>query len=192
MRFGLQHFSRAALVAILSLQAVPVVADVGSGRQPMPLSPCETYEVRAGDTLGAIASRVSGPGYRATTLFEANRDVLSSPDLLRAGQRITIPCHPAVVSVPKMEEVDVPPLMVAPMWKANPGDGLVPVLVRWGREAGFDVIVERGGDWRFGVPFHHSGSFRGAVDEVLAGFSNAAVAPYVTFYTNNVMTIGAR
>ena len=58
--------------------------------------------------------------------------------------------------------------------------------------AGFDVIVERSSDWRFGVPFRHSGSFRGAVDEVISGFSTAAVPPYITFYTNNVMTIGAR
>ncbi len=45
-----------------------------------------TYEVKNGDTLGAIAKRF-GVGVRA--LIEANR--LSQPDLLRPGQRLVIP-----------------------------------------------------------------------------------------------------
>ena len=50
-----------------------------------------TYEVQAGDTLGEIAARVLGSARLADRLFEANRDVLASPDQLRVGQVLTIP-----------------------------------------------------------------------------------------------------
>jgi hypothetical protein len=77
-------------------------------------------------------------------------------------------------------------------WSAHAGDFLVPVLTRWGQKEGYDVIVEHNSDWRFGVDFSNNASFRGAVDDVLAGFASAAVPPVVIFYTNNVMTIGVR
>jgi phage tail protein X len=196
MKFGRQVFSRSALIATFALVAGPLTADTGSGRQVTPMSfpvaPCETYKVRAGDTLGLIAARTGGSGIRSADIFEANRGLLGSPDQLEVGVEIKIPCTTGERFVPVLADTDVPELAVAPLWEASSGEGLVQVLIRWGHEAGFDVIVESGGDWRFGVPFSHNGSFRGAVDEVLSGFSTAAAAPYVTFYTNNVMTIGAR
>jgi hypothetical protein len=192
MKYGWRDFSRSAVAAVIALQASPLVADTGSGRQIAPVTPCETYVVAPGDTLSGIAQRTGWTGQRSGDLLEANRDVLRSADVLAVGTVIRIPCQPGVDFVPALEEPEAPPLDGAPLWRANAGEGLVQVLIRWGQEAGFDVIVEKGGDWRFGVPFHHSGSFRGAVDEVLSGFSTAAVAPHVTFYTNNVMTIGAR
>lgn len=48
------------------------------------------YEVKAGDTLSAIAKRF---GVRVGALIEANR--LQQPDLLRPGQRLVIPGGPA-------------------------------------------------------------------------------------------------
>lgn len=196
MKFGHPYFSQAAAIAGLILVAGPLSADTGSGRQiavtPDPVPLCGVYRVRPGDTLGTIADRAGYPGLGAMEIFEANRDRISSPDLLRSGAEIMIPCGPEEEVVPVLDAPETPTFAVAPLWEAASGEGLVPVLIRWGHEAGFDVIVEQGGDWRFGVPFRHNGSFRGAVDEVLSGFSTAAAAPYVTFYTNNVMTIGAR
>jgi len=196
MKFGRQIFSRSALIATFALVAAPLIADTGSGRQVTPttdpVAPCETYQVRVGDTLGVIAARTGNSGIRSADIFEANRDQLNSPDRIEAGLEIRIPCTTGERFVPVLAYPDVPELVVAPLWEASSGPGLVQVLIRWGHEAGFDVIVESDGDWRFGVPFSHNGSFRGAVGEVLSGFSTAAVAPYVTFYTNNVMTIGAR
>lgn len=186
------HLCRAVLAVPLAFYAGAALADAGSGRPLTPVPACESYEVRAGDTLVQIASRVTAPAMTADDLYQLNRDALRSPDLLTAGQLIRIPCNAGVVAVPRLPEPDGPELLSAPSWQANAGEGLVEVLIRWGREAGYDVIVENGSDWRFGVPFRHAGSFRGAVDEVLSGFSTAAVPPYVTFYTNNVMTIGAR
>jgi len=196
MKIGFEYFSQTGRIVALTLFAGPLLADTGSGRQivtiPDPVSPCQTYQIRSGDSLGAIAKRVEYAGINVKDIFEANRDRLSSPDLLRAGVEIRIPCAPGETLVPVLGETETPVFAVAPLWEAASGEGLVPVLIRWGHEAGFDVIVELGGNWRFGVPFLHNGSFRGAVDEVLSGFSTAAAAPYVTFYTNNVMTIGAR
>lgn len=187
-----RHLYTAGLAVPLALLASLATADTGSGRGAQPVPVCESYEVRAGDTLGGIAARVTGIRMTAEALYQLNQDSLASPDLLRVGQLVRIPCNAGIIAVPLLPEPDGPELISAPSWRASAGEGLVQVLIRWGRDAGYDVIVENGSDWRFGVPFRHSGSFRGAVDEALSGFSTAAVPPYVTFYTNNVMTIGAR
>ena len=49
------------------------------------------YEVKSGDTLSEIAKRVSGGKLNYQQIFEANRDVLSDPDKIQAGQKLKIP-----------------------------------------------------------------------------------------------------
>lgn len=49
------------------------------------------YTVNAGDSLGAIAVKFYGDVSRYNAIFDANRALLSSPDLLRVGQRLVIP-----------------------------------------------------------------------------------------------------
>ncbi|WP_438990857.1 LysM peptidoglycan-binding domain-containing protein [Lentibacter sp.] len=49
------------------------------------------YTVQSGDSLGAIANRFYGDAGLYTAIFEANRQFLSSPDRIRAGQRLSIP-----------------------------------------------------------------------------------------------------
>jgi hypothetical protein len=144
---------------------------------------CEAYTVKSGDTLGSIAKRAHGTSGAAAAIFELNRDVLSSPNKIVPGMVIDLPC--GLIT----KDLADKPVAIAG-WKALPGEFLVPVLVRWGEKAGYDVIVNHNSDWRFGVGYSHDGAFRGAVDEVIAGFSTAAVPPVVVFYTNNVMTIG--
>lgn len=51
----------------------------------------ETYTVRPGDTLGAIARRFYGDPGRYREIFEANRTVLPNPNTLRPGQVLRIP-----------------------------------------------------------------------------------------------------
>jgi nucleoid-associated protein YgaU len=56
--------------------------------------PAETqvYVIRDGDTLIGIARRIYGNAVRYMDIYEANRDVLASPDAtLYAGQRLRIP-----------------------------------------------------------------------------------------------------
>jgi nucleoid-associated protein YgaU len=49
------------------------------------------YEVKSGDTLGAIAQRFYGKASLYPKIFEANRDILSNPDLIKVGQKLKIP-----------------------------------------------------------------------------------------------------
>lgn len=49
------------------------------------------YTVQPGDSLGAIAVRFYGSADRYDVIYGANRTTLSSPDLIRAGQRLVIP-----------------------------------------------------------------------------------------------------
>jgi nucleoid-associated protein YgaU len=49
------------------------------------------YTVQSGDSLGAIAHRFYGDAAFYTSIFDANRQILSSPDRVRAGQRLSIP-----------------------------------------------------------------------------------------------------
>ncbi len=49
------------------------------------------HEVVAGDTLGAIAKRYYGNAGKYMKIFEANRDILKNPDLIKVGQKLRIP-----------------------------------------------------------------------------------------------------
>lgn len=59
---------------------------------PAPAPPADTsYEIRKGDTLSGIAQRFYGDATKWRLIHEANRDVISDPDKIYPGQRITIP-----------------------------------------------------------------------------------------------------
>jgi nucleoid-associated protein YgaU len=49
------------------------------------------YEVKKGDTLSKIAEQFYGDPKLYTTIFEANKDVLTNPDLIQIGQKLRIP-----------------------------------------------------------------------------------------------------
>ncbi|MGN6514199.1 MAG: LysM peptidoglycan-binding domain-containing protein [Lysobacteraceae bacterium] len=50
-----------------------------------------TYTVKPGDTLSHIAQSVYGKASRWHAIFEANRDQLQDPDLIRPGQVLQLP-----------------------------------------------------------------------------------------------------
>ena len=50
-----------------------------------------TYVVMAGDSLSKIAKRFYGDAGQWQRIFEANRNQLENPDLIRAGQTLVIP-----------------------------------------------------------------------------------------------------
>ena len=52
-----------------------------------------TYVVRPGDTLGQIAKDIYGDFRLWTLIFEANRDKISSPSLIRVGMELLIPAR---------------------------------------------------------------------------------------------------
>lgn len=59
--------------------------------QQRPTVQAQTYVVRDGESLGGIAQRIYGDASYYTTIFQANRAALSSPDQIRAGQKLVIP-----------------------------------------------------------------------------------------------------
>lgn len=50
-----------------------------------------TYTVQSGDTLGSISRKVYGTSARYMEIYNANRDVLSSPNSVTVGQELRIP-----------------------------------------------------------------------------------------------------
>lgn len=57
----------------------------------------EEYTVQSGDTLSGLAARFLGSHSRYLELYEANRDILSSPDDLQPQMRLRIPSVAVVV-----------------------------------------------------------------------------------------------
>ena len=95
-----------------ALKTVPdwqkeVVADIrvkpGASAASQPQSPAspasppkaamQTYTVQAGDTLSGIAKRLLGNSNAYMEIFNANRDQLSNPDVIKPGQVLKIPQH---------------------------------------------------------------------------------------------------
>lgn len=52
-----------------------------------------TYEVQKGDTLGAIAKKFYGKASKYMVIFEANKDILKDPNLIKIGQKLNIPAE---------------------------------------------------------------------------------------------------
>jgi nucleoid-associated protein YgaU len=49
------------------------------------------YEVKPGDTLSKIAKAFYGDPSLYPKIFEANKDSLKNPDLIKVGQKLRIP-----------------------------------------------------------------------------------------------------
>jgi nucleoid-associated protein YgaU len=49
------------------------------------------HEVQAGESLSKIALKYYGDAGLYTTIFEANKDVLKDPNMVRVGQKLRIP-----------------------------------------------------------------------------------------------------
>ena len=49
------------------------------------------YEVKGGDTLSKIAKQYYGDPSLYPKIFDANRDTLKDPNLIRVGQKLRIP-----------------------------------------------------------------------------------------------------
>ncbi len=49
------------------------------------------HEVKKGETLSKIAEQYYGDPTLYMTIFEANRDILADPNLIKVGQKLRIP-----------------------------------------------------------------------------------------------------
>lgn len=67
------------------------VASVKKERETNNAPKAKTYTVKQGDTLWAISAKYLGSGAKYMTIYNANRNVLSNPNIVKAGQVLTIP-----------------------------------------------------------------------------------------------------
>ncbi len=65
--------------------------DESKGTQAGPLDFTQWHEVKSGDTLSKIAQHYYGDASLYPKIFEANKDVLKDPNLIRVGQKLRIP-----------------------------------------------------------------------------------------------------
>jgi nucleoid-associated protein YgaU len=69
-----------------------VVADIQVTAAPAPApAAARTYTVQPGDTLSKIAKEMLGSANAYMKIFEANKDQLTNPDLIKPGQVLRIP-----------------------------------------------------------------------------------------------------
>ena len=69
----------------------PRAVQPGPAATPQKAEEETIYVVQKGDTLSALAQRFYGKASLYTKIFEANRDILSNPDLIKIGQKLRIP-----------------------------------------------------------------------------------------------------
>ena len=85
-----------------------------------PVEPPATYTVQPGDTLSEIATRFLGSSKRYYEIFEANQDLLATPDALKIGMVLAIPGQePAIIA-----DADPQPTLAE---QTAPAEQLVPV-----------------------------------------------------------------
>jgi nucleoid-associated protein YgaU len=69
-----------------------LMADITIDPSLAPPKPKETvYTVKAGDTLSKISKELYGDAARYMKIFEANRDLLKDPNVIKPGQVLKIP-----------------------------------------------------------------------------------------------------
>lgn len=64
---------------------------VDPGIAPPPPPAPKTYTVAAGDTLSKVAKQFYGDANKYMKIFEANKDQLNDPNMIRVGQVLKIP-----------------------------------------------------------------------------------------------------
>lgn len=183
-----------------------------------PTTGCPTYKVKSGDTLGSISKKMLGSTKRYTELLTANAATVKSAKSLKVGTTLIIPCdqpkvvakplpkragglfkkpkaavltEPKVVGVAKPLPDIAPKPIPLPVWRAKSGEYLSDVIKRWGKTAGYTVIVGDGGDWRLGVPVQETGTFENTLAKLIKGFSANGQPPAVRVFSNKVIKIGA-
>ena len=67
------------------------VASVKKERETNNAPKAKTYTVKQGDTLWAISAKYLGSGAKYRLIYNANRNVLSNPNIVKVGQVLTIP-----------------------------------------------------------------------------------------------------
>ena len=74
-------------------EPLPDFSDVQSGSSSTAptQSSARTHTVKKGESLSKIAKRVYGDAQQWRRIYDANRDIVSDPDLIHPGQVLKLP-----------------------------------------------------------------------------------------------------
>jgi LysM repeat protein len=75
----------------IRVKEAPAARPAPAPQAPPKADEVTTYVVQSGDTLSALAQRFYGKASLYPKIFEANRDILNNPDLIKVGQTLKIP-----------------------------------------------------------------------------------------------------
>jgi LysM repeat protein len=79
------------ILNLIRIPPPPQAAPVAVPAEAPPAVSEEFHVVVRGDTLSALAKKYYGKASLYPRIFEANRDILSDPNLIKVGQRLRIP-----------------------------------------------------------------------------------------------------
>lgn len=178
----------------IGLNSKSKAAAVGSV-MPAPVTTTDicSYTVRSGDTLSKIAARELGSASRWTELPPLNAGV--NKNNLRIGAQLQLPCGVGGVGqgVAGSPPAATPALQTPaplPVWTAKSGEYFSDALTRWGKQAGYKVVIDTREDWQFSVAVSEQGTFQDVLQRVVRGLAAQGTAPAVQVYANNVITVG--
>ena len=78
------------VMGMLKLDGKVIASDTTVGNVTYEIK-TPAYTVVRGDCLWSIAARLLGSGYKWTAIYEANKSIIRNPDLIYAGQVLTLP-----------------------------------------------------------------------------------------------------
>ena len=129
-------------------------------------------------------ARLFGGGGAATT---GSRPAKETSGALSKTAKTAGPTPAPSKPAPAIVVPSTPPL---PVWTAKRGEYLADVLRRWGKVAGYTVIIDSTDAWRLGVPIRLKAGFEDAVDELVSGLAHDGTPPRVRLYPNAVLRLG--
>ena len=146
--------------------------------------------LRIGSTLKLPCAAADGAGEAG-----AGDPPARTPFLQRLRQSLSGPSAPETAASPAPASEseaaeEKPALPPPPVWTAAQGEFLADVLARWGKAAGWTVIVDTTDAWRLGVAFRLQAGFEPAVAELIRGMGHDGMPPRVRLYPNNVLRLG--
>jgi nucleoid-associated protein YgaU len=130
----------------------PVITKKTKVAKPRPVKPPrpKIYVVAAGDSLAVIAQKFYGPvqGNKRTNInriFQANRKLLTSPDEIYVGQKLTIP--PLSASPPDKNKIESTSADTIFKKVASIGKRHIPKLRSQAKQSGWYVVAEGDSIW---------------------------------------------
>ncbi|WP_419737622.1 TcpQ domain-containing protein [Ruegeria sp.] len=148
-----------------------------------------------------FGTKAPAPSTAATQTGAEKRPQTEPPTELQTGPgkagRVASPADGAQVSKPakgtkaaKPAKDATPPPAPLPIWSARAGEDFEAVLRRWGRAAGYRVVVSTSDAWILAVPVRLQAEFEAALNQLVQGLGSDGTAPPVRIYSNRTIRLG--